>query len=322
MPFATSFIVFLFGCIGCQSCQPQIDVPDNPDNQPEPSTENVDTAETIDTGDTALEPPPCPIMEVEPNDNYDEAQLVFLEKWICGEYDKEFDLDNFGFQFPEDEGWLKVWGRAQSVGSLSDILITLDQGSNTAVSFAQAGTTDPMLIVPVTNEEALYATIYDQYGGYGENNFYEMMISQIKPPVEWNRNETDALGENNSPAGAETVEDGDIIFGTSSTNYDTDWFRFTVNEGETVQVTLELTAFSEGSPMDPIVYLYDDRIFTDSDAPYRAVRNNRSGEAGNLDPLLRYSISAAGDWAILVKNNGPGGSDFHWYIIDVSLEVE
>mgnify|MGYP000436342843 CR=1 FL=1 len=322
MPFATSFIVFLFGCIGCQSCQPQIDVPDNPDNQPEPSTENVDTAETIDTGDTALEPPPCPIMEVEPNDNYDEAQLVFLEKWICGEYDKEFDLDNFGFQFPEDEGWLKVWGRAQSVGSLSDILITLDQGSNTAVSFAQAGTTDPMLIVPVTNEEALYATIYDQYGGYGENNFYEMMISQIKPPVEWNRNETDALGENNSPAGAETVEDGEIIFGTSSTNYDTDWFKFTVNEGETVQVTLELTAFSEGSPMDPIVYLYDDRIFTDSDAPYRAVRNNRSGEAGNLDPLLRYSISAAGDWAILVKNNGPGGSDFHWYIIDVSLEVE
>ncbi len=322
MPFATSFIVFLFGCIGCQSCQPQIDVPDNPDNQPEPSTENVDTAETIDTGDTALEPPPCPIMEVEPNDNYDEAQLVFLEKWICGEYDKEFDLDNFGFQFPEDEGWLKVWGRAQSVGSLSDILITLDQGSNTAVSFAQAGTTDPMLIVPVTNEEALYATIYDQYGGYGENNFYEMMISQIKSPVEWTRNETDSVGENNSPVGAETVEDGDIIFGTSSTNYDTDWFRFTVNEGETVQVTLELTAFSEGSPMDPIVYLYDDRIFTDSDAPYRAVRNNRSGEAGNLDPLLRYSISAAGDWAILVKNNGPGGSDFHWYIIDVSLEVE
>lgn len=322
MPFATSFIVFLFGCIGCQSCQPQIDVPDNPDNQPEPSTENVDTAETIDTGDTALEPPPCPIMEVEPNDNYDEAQLVFLEKWICGEYDKEFDLDNFGFQFPEDEGWLKVWGRAQSVGSLSDILITLDQGSNTAVSFAQAGTTDPMLIVPVTNEEALYATIYDQYGGYGENNFYEMMISQIKSPVEWTRNETDSVGENNSPLGAETVEDGEIIFGTSSTNYDTDWFRFTVNEGETVQVTLELTAFSEGSPMDPIVYLYDDRIFTDSDAPYRAVRNNRSGEAGNLDPLLRYSISAAGDWAILVKNNGPGGSDFHWYIIDVSLEVE
>jgi len=322
MPFATSFIVFLFGCIGCQSCQPQIDVPDNPDNQPEPSTENVDTAETTDTGDTALEPPPCPIMEVEPNDNYDEAQLVFLEKWICGEYDKEFDLDNFGFQFPEDEGWLKVWGRAQSVGSLSDILITLDQGSNTAVSFAQAGTTDPMLIVPVTNEEALYATIYDQYGGYGENNFYEMMISQIKSPVEWTRNETDSVGENNSPVGAETVEDGDIIFGTSSTNYDTDWFRFTVNEGETVQVTLELTAFSEGSPMDPIVYLYDDRIFTDSDAPYRAVRNNRSGEAGNLDPLLRYSISAAGDWAILVKNNGPGGSDFHWYIMDVSLEVE
>ena len=102
MPFATSFIIFLFGCIGCQSCQPQIDVPDNPNEQPEPSAEDTDTAELDDTGDTGVaEAPPCPIMEIEPNDNYDEAQVVFLEKWICGDYDKEFDLDNYGFQFPE-----------------------------------------------------------------------------------------------------------------------------------------------------------------------------------------------------------------------------
>ena len=321
MPFATSFIIFLFGCIGCQSCQPQIVPPDNTDNQPEPSAEDTDTAELDDTGDTGLaEAPPCPIMEIEPNDNYDEAQLVFLEKWICGDYDKEFDLDNFGFQFPEDEGWLKVWGRAQSVGSLSDILITLDQGSNTAVSFAQIGTTDPMMVVPVTNEEALYATIYDQYGGFGDNSFYEMIISQVKPPVEWNRLENDDIGNNNSPAGAEPVEHGDSIFGTASTNYDTDWYTFTVAEGESVQVTLDLTAFAEGSPMDPIVYLYDDRIFTDSDAPYRAVRNNQSGDILNLDPRLRYTITQPGDWAILVKNNGPGGSDFHWYVIDIAIE--
>ena len=320
MPFTTSIIAFLFGCIGCQSCQPQIDVPDNTDTETEPSNEDTDTAENADTADTALEPPPCPIMEIEPNDNYDEAQVVMLEKWICGEYDKEFDLDNFGFQFPEDNGWLKVWGRAQTVGSLSDILITLDQGSNTAVSFAQVGTTDPMMVVPVTNEDVLYATIYDQYGGYGEDNFYEMLISQVKPPVEWNRYESDSVGDNNSPAGAEFVEDGDRIFGNACTNYDTDWFQFNVAEGESIQVTLDLEAFAQGSPMDPIVYLYDDRIFTDSDAPYRAVRNNRSGDAANLDPLLRYTISDPGDWAILVKNNGPGGSEFHWYVMDISLE--
>lgn len=259
-------------------------------------------------------------MEVESNDNYDDAQLVFLEKWICGDSYTGFDLDNYGFQFPEDEGWLKVWGRAQSVGSLSDILITLDQGSNTAVSFAQIGTTDPMMVVPVTNEDVLYATIYDQYGGFGENNYYEMLISQVKAPIEWNRVENDDIGNNNAPTGAESVEHGDRIFGTASTNYDTDWFKFTVAEGESVQVTLDLTAFAEGSPMDPIVYLYDDRIFSDSDAPYRAVRNNRSGETLNLDPLLRYSITQAGDWAILVKNNGAGGSDFHWYVIDIAIE--
>ena len=82
--------------------------------------------------------------------------------------------------------------------ALSDILITLDQGSNTAVSFAQIGTTDPMMIVPVTNEDILYTTIYDQYGGYGENNYYEMIISQVKPPVEWNRIEDDDIGNNNT----------------------------------------------------------------------------------------------------------------------------
>ena len=86
MPFTTSIIVFLFGCIGCQSCQPQIDVPDNTDPETEPSNEDTDTAENTDTADTALEPPPCPIMEIEPNDNYDEAQVVMLEKWIRREW--------------------------------------------------------------------------------------------------------------------------------------------------------------------------------------------------------------------------------------------
>ena len=233
----------------------------------------------------------------------------------------KFDLDNYGFQFPEDEGWLKLWGRAQTVGSLSDILITLDQGSNTAVSFAQIGTTDPMMVVPVTNNDVLYTTIYDQYGGYGDNNFYELLISQVKPPVEWNRLENDDIGNNNAPAGAEEVAHGDSIFGTASTNFDTDWFKFTVAEGESIQVTIELTAFAEGSPMDPIVYLYDDRIFTDSDAPYRAVRNNQAGDNINLDPVLRYTVTQAGDWGILIKNNGPGGSDFHWYVVDISLEA-
>ena len=319
MLFTTPLLAFLFGCIGCQSCQPQIDVPNDSDSQQEPSSEDTDTAEEVDTADTGLEAPPCPIMEIEPNDNYDSAQLAFLEKWICGTFDKDFDLDNYGFQFPESDGWLKIWGRAQSIGSLSDVLITLDQGSNTAVSFAQVGTTDPMMIVPVTNEDILYTTIYDQYGGFGDNSFYEMIISQVKPPVEWTRSEEDGLGENNAPTSAQSVADGDRIFGTTVTNYDTDWYTFSVAEGETIQVTLSVEAFQEGSPMDPILYLYDDRIFTDFDAPYRAVRNSQPGDIANLDPLLRYTIDDAGDWAILIKNNGSGGSDFHWYVLDVDL---
>ena len=148
-----------------------------------------------------------------------------------------------------------------------------------------------------------------------------MIISQVKPPVEWNGTETDSLGENNAPTGAQTVETGDRIFGSAVTNYDTDWYKFTVQDGDTIQVTLSIEAFQEGSPMDPIVYLYDDRIFSDFDAPYRAIRNNQPGDVANLDPVLRFTIDAPGDWAILVKNNGPGGSEFHWYVLDVDLSI-
>ena len=71
--------------------------------------------------------------------------------------------------------------------------------------------------------------------------------------------------------------------------------------------------------MDPIIYLYDDRIFTDFNAPHRAVRNNQQGDVVNLDPVLRQTINEAGDWAILVQNNGTGGSSFHWYVLDVDI---
>ena len=310
----------LLACNGCASCQPELPNPDSTDTQ-DSDTQDVndsgsDTGE--DTGDTGFVPPPCPIMELEPNDSYTTAQLVLLEKWICGDFNKEFDLDNYGFQFPAEEGWLKIWGRGQSVGSLSDLLITLDQGTNTAISFAQAGSTDPFLLIPVTNEDVLYATMQDQYGEFGEDNFYEMLISEVKPPVEWNDEESDSFGENNSPAGAHLLQDGSRVFGRTATNTDTDWYRISVPEGQSVQITISIEAFQYGSPIDPIIYLYPEAAFTDSSTAYVAVRNNGS-TSGNLDPTLRYTLSEGGEWALLLKNNTSGGSDFHWYVMDVQI---
>jgi hypothetical protein len=307
-----------FACTGCLSCQPSI--PST--NVDSLSDTNQDTAEDTaeDTADTGGIEAPCPIMEIEPNNNYDEAQFVILENWICGDANEEFDLDNYGFTFPEEDGWIKVWGRGQDIGSTADLILTLDQDINTAISVAQIGTTDPLIIAPVTNEDALYATIYDQYGGVGDQNFYELMISQVKAPVEYNQVEDDEFGENNGPAGAIEVSNGTRIFGQTSTNSDTDWYRISIPEGQTTNLVLSIEAFAYGSPLDSIIYLYPPEVFESSETPYTAVRNNAYGSATNLDPTLRHTVDNGGEWAVLVKSNLTGGSDFHWYVLDIQLE--
>lgn len=312
------FLSLAIACNGCVACLPDVPNPSDTPETSEPSEEVEDTADTA--SDTAEEIPPCPIMEVEPNNNYDEAQIVLLENWICGDANDEFDLDNYAFVFPEESGWVKLWGRGQDIGSLSDLLLTLDQGTNTAVSVAQLGTTDPLLIVPANNSDVLYATIYDQYGGVGEENFYELLISQVKAPVEFNATEDDDFGANNSPSGATEVFNGTRIFGQTSTNTDTDWFKISLPEGQEVRLTLSIEAFAHGSPLDPIIYLYPEGAFQSSDVGYVAVRNNATGNVNNLDPTLSYTIEDGGDWAILVKSNSTGGSNFHWYVMDVFVE--
>lgn len=323
MQFGDHFIMILLSlalaCNGCTSCTPSL--PNTNNNVSEPTNEPSEEQDSGDTGDTDEEEiPPCPIMEIEPNNNYDEAQYVLMENWICGDANDAFDLDNYGFTFPEEEGWIKLWGRGQDIGSTADLLLTLDQGTNTAVSVSQVGTTDPMIIAPVTNEDVLYATIYDQYGGIGDQNFYELLISQVKPPLEYNQVENDEYGENNSPAGAIEVTNGTRIFGQTSTNTDTDWYRITLPEGERTRLTLTIEAFIHGSPLDPIIYLYPAEAFETSAVDHVVVRNNFPGNVNNLDPQLTYTTDHGGDWAILVKSNVTGGSDFHWYVLDVLVE--
>ena len=308
------------GCTSCTGCQPQLPADVNNTDNAQPANEPDNTDDTgADTGDSGFEPPPCPIMEIEPNDSYAEGQLVVLEKWICGDFYKEFDLDNYGFVYPEEDGWLKLWARGQDIGSLSDLLITVNQDLNTAVSFAQMDSTDPLMIIPVTNADVIFATLQDQYGGYGENNFYEFLISQVKAPVEWNTEEQDDFGSNNSPAGANPIEDGTRLFGRTATNTDTDWYKFSTQAGVSTTIELSITAFQEGSPLDAIIYLYPEGAFSSSSTPYVAVRNNGTDVANNLDPILRYTTSQGGEWAVLIKNNASGGSDFHWYVLDVSI---
>ena len=91
-------------------------------NDDKKDDQNTDSGEK-DSGDTAVDtapPPPCPVMEEEPNGDYDTAQIVQMEKWICGTFDEASesaaDLDVFSFTTAE-EGWVKMWARGQDIGS-------------------------------------------------------------------------------------------------------------------------------------------------------------------------------------------------------------
>ena len=169
----------LLGCSACVSCV-EVPLDNNQESKPsddpiqEPTTE--DTSE--DTGDD-FDIPPCPVMEIEPNGTYEEAQYIPMETWFCGDFNDSVDLDVFEFDFPE-EGWLKVWIRAQDLGSTADTLVSIRHGSHTALSTFNGESTDPMLVVPVKEGMTIQAAIQEQYNGFGDNHFWEALFTQSK----------------------------------------------------------------------------------------------------------------------------------------------
>ncbi len=304
----------LLGCSACISCQPTLPLDDNTDDTQEPSPENSDTGEDT-SADTAWDPPPCPVMEVEPNGTYDDAQWVPMEQWVCGSFDSPTDLDVFDFDFPQ-EGWLKVWVRAQDLGSSADTLVSIKSGSQTALSTFYLESTDPVMIVPVKEGGTIQAAIQEQYNGYGENQFWEALFSETKPPVEYNVLETSI--SNNAIYDGQTVEDGDRVLGIIDSNFDRDWYLVELGEGvHTMTFSIEANAL--GSPLDAMLYLYPPETFDDLDTDYVKYRNHGLNP-NSTDPYLTYTTSKAGVWGVQVKPYNSSGSDFYWYLLDVTVE--
>ena len=136
-------------------------------NDDKDDNQNTDSGES-DSGDTAVDtapPPPCPLMEEEPNGDFDTAQIVQMEKWICGTFDEASDsaadLDVFSFTTSE-EGWVKMWARGQDIGSSADLMLTIKIGNETALSTFSMGSFDPVLTIPVEEGVTVFAAIQDQ----------------------------------------------------------------------------------------------------------------------------------------------------------------
>ena len=80
-------LILLFGCIGCSSCTPSIPLDDN--SNKDDNQNNADSAQDSASDSAIVDTapiPPCPVMEEEPNGDYDRAQAVPMEQWICGDF--------------------------------------------------------------------------------------------------------------------------------------------------------------------------------------------------------------------------------------------
>ena len=318
-------LALLFGCVGCSSCTPSIPLDDqsrNDDNQN--STDSAkDSASDSAIVDTAPIPP-CPVMEEEPNGDYDRAQLVPMEQWICGDFyessEAAADLDVFAFQAIED-GWVKAWARGQDLGSSADLMLTLKQDNEVALSSFHLSSTDPMLVVPISADSVAYVAIQEQFNDFGDNQFYEALFTAIKPPVEYNgveeENEESAAEDNNGLYRAQSVEGQDRIFGSISSNFDRDWYSIELEEDERLEINFDANTL--GSPVDLVVSLYAPATFDDPTLDAVKVRNN--GLLGNsYDPRLVHTADEAGTWGILVESYTSTGSELYWYVMDVATE--
>ena len=281
---------FLLACVGCSACQPQINPPNNNDNTATDSGQQ-DSGDTADqeTGDPTNNLR-CPQVEEEPNDNYEQAKDIELEQWLCGDFEKLIDVDNYRLTIAED-GWLKIWGRAASIGSTTDLMVTIKEGYDIAPYTDSYGSTDPQMIVPVTAGGEYFASMQDQYNGYSDTHLYEVMFSIAKPPVEYNSLEgenADNIGLNNAPENAITVEDGDVLFGQINDNYDRDCSHYAARrsvcntDGHGYRFHGRLSAGSNHLSV-PTTALTDPDFDIDD---YTSVRNNGYGDPNNLDPTL------------------------------------
>lgn len=317
MPLLLLFL--LVSCKGCYGCF-SFDLPDpeKPDHDESVDT-NDDTAE--DTADDTAETLPCATPEVEPNDREEEAQDIPMEAWACGTLLEKGDVETLRFENAE-EGWIRLWARGAELGSNADLQIVLQDSTKeySAINVAMPGSTDPQIVAPIPAGLTMYATIADQYFGYGENHEWDFIADMTKAPLDWDGTEGDDDpddDENNNDALARgtLLSSGSRTWGTTSTSSDRDWFLVEVPEGESV-LSLKIEAWNFGSPMHGYMALY-------SPGGEELIKERDHGAySSDLDPAFEAKLSEAGTYGVLVKEDGGSGSPLYWYVLSMTLETE
>jgi len=306
-------VVALEGCKSCAVFNPAANNPDNPDT---PDDQGADSGKDGDSGDTGpidtSPPPPCDFPETEDNDNWSQAEELPLDTWSCGVIGEQDDRDLFRLDLPE-AGWYRAWVRAADFGSNADMQLNLTDSSQdiSASQIRSPGSTDPEMVVPLPMGGSWYATLGEQYSGYGNDHEWEFILNKAKVPLDWDSEEAD---DNGALSKAQPIENGERIFGTIDSGTDRDWFSFEVEEGKT-SFDIRVEAWNYGSPLDAWVFLYT----PDEEAKCNSDRGDNSTDP---DPILTCSGTEAGTWYAYIKNDdGAGVGDLYWYVIDITWDT-
>jgi hypothetical protein len=306
------------GVTGC-NCRPSLPPPTDP-----PDTDSETTGETASTADTGPAPP-CRYPELEPNNNLDEPTSLGLEQLGCGIIDAPFDQDYWSFV--HEGTWLEI-----------------------EVDAAQNAFTDPMFILsPVGGEwsalreddpQDVNATlrflappgeyrlvVNDQDFNGGERYGYDLLVSEAKPPTEWNRTETEP---NADFASAEPVNPGDRIYGTMDNGTalpDLDFYVIEIPAGKHT-LSIDVDAFSGGSSANLTVFLYDsafEKLPEGCRDPCSSPTCEPCAITGGAtalerDPLGQYDSPGSESVYVQVLEASDQEGPANWYVLAIELE--
>lgn len=294
---------------GCH-CRPSLPG-DSSDTEDEPPPEDQETADTSP-------PLPCPVPEAEPNDAFNDANVLPLEQWACGAFDDPGDFDVWSFDLPV-VSWLGVTVKAESLGSYANavLVLTAEDGSAADIRIGHE-TKDPRLLFPASAGGYLALLSESNIQGATDLYFYELLATQAKAPLGWSVEE---LEDNGTYTSAQFVSHEDVLMAGFESSSDNDWFAIAVPSGKHT-LRVDVDAFEYGSAADLGLFLYSSDL---EPLPEGCAQTTGCGfyhgeQGWELDPVLEYSSTGDEEIYIRVDEAFDRGGDPYWYILNISLE--
>lgn len=304
-----TLLLILNACNACSACRPQL--PPSPDDPPIQDT-SPPPEDSGDSGDSAPPdsgpPARCDVEETEPNETLDEAQLLPMEQWACGNFQRVLDADWLTFTTAET-GWIEIAVEAAARGSNANAQLQVVGADGTStLSMDGYLSTDPRVVFPANEPGTWSVAVSDSFRNYGENFDWFLMASIVKQPVIWSFEE---IEDNDALASAQPFVPGDTVFGRIEAAGDLDWYHVVLPEGEDT-LTFDVEAFSQGSVANTKIVLYAADGTT-------ILRTDYRGEIDyDPDPWFEQRVVGPTDWYVLVRTEDDRGSPYHWYTLHIS----